>query len=364
MSDENYTQKLRKEFLNQIELKLPFWLKYEEAELKQVLKELEEHIEDKVEELEASGKSNLEATQIAISQMGSPTQIANEYKRRGTPKFYISEGLFPTYLTVLKYAAIAIGLIVAIFTMLGTIIAGLSGGDWLSAIGNGFLNLFIWGTVAVCGISVFFVWLSYEGYFPDDLKNLFKSKEKREAEKRQPPKPKKELPAGKKQKEDLYKKIGEKPSNMFVGGITTLVFGILAVWQPFTILNVLIDPYFLLLLMIVGIFWIILGILHIIQGFFVTALIYEGTRALIPVRAIINLLTIPILIALLLNPQIFPVIWWTESTGLQVTQIADSFLWIFYLVLSIIIVALIGTACYNFYRTVRLNEEDFWISEA
>ncbi len=37
--------------------------------------------------------SYIDAVRQSISEMGNPTEIADEYKRRGTPKYYITEEL-------------------------------------------------------------------------------------------------------------------------------------------------------------------------------------------------------------------------------------------------------------------------------
>ncbi len=366
MSDDRYREKLIKDFLDEVEEKLPFWLKTDEDELKEVLAELREHVEDKVEAIEETGKSKLEATQLAISQMGSPTTIAREYKRRGTPKLYITEELWPTYLTVLKYAGLGLGLLFLIYTTIKALLTGLSGGNWLGVFANGMKGLFFTSLMVASGISVLFVWLSYEGFFLEDLKMIFKSKEARKAEKERqkmeslgPPKVTIEKPIVEKPKKILPKGV-EKSQDLVGGGIFTLVIGFIAVWQPFAELNALIHPQFLVLGTIMGIAWVIIGILGIIHGMF-SNWSYIGNKIMIPLRAIVVLgFAFPIIVFLFQNPQIFPIIWWSKTTGLTVVELGTNFYWIYYLILFFVLLGTIIGKLKKIYYGARLEEEDFF----
>ena len=88
-----------KEYLKEVEKRLPEWLK-DKKEHKEVLAELEDHIWSKAEELSGMGQPTIETVQMAISHMGKPETIAKEYKRRGTPKYYITEEMWPSYLKI------------------------------------------------------------------------------------------------------------------------------------------------------------------------------------------------------------------------------------------------------------------------
>lgn len=360
MSDERYRKKLIKEFLDEVEEKLPFWLKANEDELKEVLKELEEHIEDKAEALEDTGKDRLEATQLAIAQMGKPSTIAREYKRRGTPKLYITEELFPMYLTVLKYAGLAIGLITIIVTTLRALVVGLTGGDWLAMIGQGFSGLLISTLVVAAGITAVFVWLSYEGFFPEDIKNALKSKKQREAEKLQPPKVKIEKPSMAEPKQKLPRGV-DKPQSLIAGGIVTMVFGIIAIWQPFGPINAVLAPEFsdfMVLLTAIGAFWVVLGMLGIVHGAF-SSWSYRGNQAMLPIRAVVGLFAIGILGILLANPQMFPIVWWSGSNFVAY-HIGTEFYWIYYLVLVLCTIGTIVVTIYKIVCAAMLKEEDFF----
>ena len=97
---EKEMRDLIKDYLKEVKSKLPEWLK-DKKEHKEILAELEEHIWSKADELSGMGQPTVESVQMAISSMGSPQSIAKEYKRRGTPKVYITKEMWPLYLKVL-----------------------------------------------------------------------------------------------------------------------------------------------------------------------------------------------------------------------------------------------------------------------
>jgi len=359
MNDEEYEKKAIKEFLKDIELKLPIWLKSDPQELANVLKELEEHIQDKAEAIGASGKPRDEAVRIAISEMGSPSKIAREYKKRGTPKFYITEELWPSYIMVLKYGLLVIVLINVIITVVGAITAGLMGYNWGPTVIRGLVNLFYGCLLGGVVISAVFVGLSYEGYFPEDFQKLTKKKQAGQATAPQQPKPPKtRIERLEAEKARHYPKGVEKRSDLIAGGIFTFIIAIFAISQPFTDLNALLNPDFLKLIQAIGVFWLISGIFEIVHGGFVSWS-FNANRALYPVRAIISLAGIAIVAQFLVRPEIFPIFWWNES-GLVILSIATQYYWIYYLVLSLAILGLIIGAIHKFYRAVVLQEAEFF----
>ncbi len=362
-------ENLIKKFLDEIELKLPFWLKYNEEELKNVLDELREHIEDKAEALEAAGETRVEAVRAAIFQMGDPATIVREYKRRGTPKFYITEELFPLYLDVMRYAGYAVGAIFAIIAIVGTLLTAFTGGAWVNYFFGVIPSFLMWTVIVAAGITVVFAWFSYEGFFPEDLKEMMKPKEKRKTGSRAPPKTRvtvaqpapamsRSAPLAMEEK-PKYPKNLKKPHDLIIGGIFNAVVGIICVAQPFSQLNAMLDPVFLQIMMGVGFFWIILGILSIIHGS-MAGWSWEANRGLYPARAVISLAGISMVILLLMNPQAFPIPVWTEETGFQFLSLATEFYWLYYLIGALIIIGIIGTAIHNIYRAATLPEEYFF----
>lgn len=176
MSEED-KKDLIKEYLREVKTKLPEWLK-EKKEHKEILVELEEHIWSKAEELSGTDQPTLDTIQIAIDHMGTPETIAKEYKRRGTPKFYITEELWPLYKNVLSFAFLVILVINIIIPILNVVFDNTSGGEIFNNVVTGLQMGFLWSFVI---ITIIFVALSMEGYFPED----FKSKKTLEDEEKQ-----------------------------------------------------------------------------------------------------------------------------------------------------------------------------------
>ena len=359
MSDEQYGRKVIKDFLGEIELKLPAWLKADPEEVQKVLKELEEHIDDKIEAIEQTGKSRTEAVHTAISEMGSPAQIAREYKRRGTPKFYITEELFPDYLNVLKIMVFIVFAIAAISATVNLIvIAVTASGDWWVPILQALQGFVVWGIIAAGIITIIFVWLSYEGFLPSDFKKIFKKKGTTQVKASAsivPPKT--TIEGGVVGQKRTYPKGVEKRSDLIAGGIFSFIFAVFAISQPFTTLNALINPLFLQLILAIGLFWLVEGIFELIHGGFVSWS-FTGNRVLYPIRAIISLASIVVLGQFLIHPEIFPIFWWPGS-GFTVLSIAPEFYWIYYLILSLIILGTVIGAIHKIYRAVTLKSEEF-----
>jgi len=158
MSERNF-EYLVKGFLKEVKEKLPGWIKENKQERKNVLGELEEHVWDKAGELSDTGKPTEQSVRLAISHMGNPSTIAREYKKRGTPKFYISEELWPLYKKVLTIVCSIIIVVSVVFLALNLITGG------LIDISISFSGIF----VAFSIITIIFVALSMEGYFPEDF---------------------------------------------------------------------------------------------------------------------------------------------------------------------------------------------------
>lgn len=358
MNDEEYGKKVIKEFLNAIEMKLPIWLKSDPEESAKVLKELEEHITDKIEALEQAGKSRIDAVHTAIAEMGSPAQITREYRRRGTPKFWISEELWPYYVDVLKVMAIILGVIIAISTIINSIIAAVDVGEWWVHIFEGLGSFALWGFVAAGVITLIFAGLSYEGLLPSDFQKMFKKKgtpQVKVSVTATPPKTTVEY--GGLGTKRPYPKGVEKRSDLIAGGVFTFIVAVFAISQPFEDLNVKINPLFLQLLLAIGIFWLFSAILELIHAGFVSWS-FTGNRVLYPIRAIISLLSLIVLVQFLVHPEIFPLFWWPEGS-FTVLNIAPEFYWIYYLVLSLIILGNVIGNCHKIYRAATLKIEEF-----
>ncbi len=154
-------------FKKEVKKKLPIWLKTKESELKDFLDELEDHIWDKASELADGADPKLMHVREAIVQMGSPRKIAKEFRTRGTPKFFITEELWPWYYRSLIFAGV-----VSILVNMITMAFKLGKGDTVTIVGNAFWEIFVGFAFAFAGITILFVQLSYQGFLPEDFKRL------------------------------------------------------------------------------------------------------------------------------------------------------------------------------------------------
>lgn len=169
MSEENketYSseQKLVKDFLYDVRRRLPFWLKDQKEDVDEIIEELENHIWDRATELAEGDDPSPEQIEQIINQMGSPGKIASEYKRRGKPKYFITEELWPQYqrsMMIFGAALVALNIIIA-FARIGSHSAA-------DIFGGLFQGIFTSLAIAVIITTVIFAALSHEGYLPDDL---------------------------------------------------------------------------------------------------------------------------------------------------------------------------------------------------
>ena len=102
-----------------------------------------------------------------------------------------------------------------------------------------------------------------------------------------------------------------------------------------------------------------LGILDLINGMF-AVWTYQTHKGFIIVGAVVSLCTIPVWTILLLNPQIMPLVFWSQSTGLYVHGIRPDLYWIFYLVVVLIIIGTIAAAIEETYKASQFNVEDYY----
>jgi len=164
MSTQTKNEAVIDEFLSEVESKLPFWLRDNKEEVKEILEELKNHIWDKVVEIAGENEPAFEDIEQAIRQMGRPAEIANEYKRRGKPKFFITEELAPLYVRTLVIALVAQFFlnIIGVFFNIGT---GAAGRRFFS-------GLAISSAITLILITILFTYLSMEGYYPENLQNF------------------------------------------------------------------------------------------------------------------------------------------------------------------------------------------------
>jgi len=283
-----------REYLKEIEKRLPEWLK-DKKEHKEILADLEEHLWSKAAELSETGQPDVKSVNLAIDHMGTPQNIAKEYKRRGEPKFFLTQELWPLYVKVLStvfaiiVSLVIIGLIVSFFTGNGSF-ESLVGG-LITGIQTGILLSF---TI----VTIVFVALSHEGYFPEDFKSKKEQKLMKQLREQ-------EVEEGGTISRTLKQPLKPfiKPAGEIIGGGIGLVFGIILLTQPFP--TYMFFPDFLMILRIFGLITMLEGSLDIYRGII-------GNRqpnthqVLHTITILFKLSVIPLLVILMNRPEIFP----------------------------------------------------------
>lgn len=324
---ETSMQNSVKEFLKDVKKALPDWLK-DKKEHKGILADLEEHIWEKARELSETGQPTEESVRKAIDHMGTPQSIAKEYKRRGTPKVYITAEMWPLYIKVLT----VVFAVIIVLNAVGLVFNVLSGtvdlGQLIEGLANGIQLGLLFSFVI---ISIIFVVLSMEGYFPEDLKSKRKLKEE-----------KKRIAAGK------PPKVFIKPVGEIIGGGIGLIVGIVFLVQPFPTYMFVAD--FLLLLRFFGILMIIGGLVDITRG--VIGNRNPGTHQVIHVfKILLKIAAIPFLVVLMNRPEIFP--WF--STPWVFVGIPAEFYDAYRIGMIVLIVIVALTTIDDIYKIVKLE---------
>jgi uncharacterized membrane protein len=207
---------------------------------------------------------------------------------------YITKELWPLYkkvLVILFSILVAINVVTMIFNLLTGNIS-----DALNFAG------YIMGYMAVFTIvTIIFVVLSMEGYLPED----FKSEKELKKEAKELEKAKKEgIPVSKITGKPLKPLVS--PAEKIIGGIFSLIIGILFIAQPIPGLFSLFHPEFRILLIIFGILIIIDGGMTLIRGIIGNQ--YFTVHQVLEVFTIgLKVAGIPVLVILLNRPEIFPI---------------------------------------------------------
>ncbi len=344
---EKEMESLVKEFLKNVKTKLPDWLK-EKKEHKEILAEFEDHIWSKAEELSKTGQPTLETVQVAIDHMGTPENIAKEYKRRGTPKVYITEELWPLYIKVLIIGFLVIIAINIITPIINIIFENISAEEIVDSLATG-LQAGLLGAFAV--ITIIFVALSMQGYFPEDFKSKKSLKEQEKQVKLA-----KERDLAYETKEGKPLKPFIKPVGEIIGGVILITIGLFLFIQPIPGLNKLIDPEFLLLVRFGSLFVITEGFFDMTRGLIGNRQI--NTHQIIHVITIIvKLSSISIAVLMMLRPEIFPIIVFKESSDtFQNIGIDTEFYNTFRAIAALVIAGMALSTIENFYNIYKLQK--------
>ena len=159
-------QEMINSYLTRVFKKLPEWLKLKKDEVVKVLKDLESQILDEAKNIADGQEPTDYHIQQALIQIGTPESIAKLYKRRGTPKLYITEELFDFFVrTMLFFFLIVIGinLIVSIFKFIFQPL------KWYLTLGEMFSGMWIGCLITALVITIIFVYFSMEGFLPEDF---------------------------------------------------------------------------------------------------------------------------------------------------------------------------------------------------
>nr|MDO8110945.1 hypothetical protein [Candidatus Sigynarchaeota archaeon] len=292
MSKPTTQDQLLDEFLDQVEAKLPQWIKDTKSKRADVLAELREHVLDKAEELAGSSNVDNVIMQKAIATMGTPESIARAYKRRSTPKIFISTELWPYYLRFFVILAV-----VVITANLATGIIGYLAGESIAILEA--IQRIEFGLCAVfTALTLVFMWLSAEGYFPEDFDEKGKTKASEKVPER--------------------RQMVSKPAKLVAASIE-LFIAIIAITLPFPTLVSLMNPTFTMLIRGMGFCWLASGMFTLGEGL-------AGTKhpRMLQVCTIaasaVSVLAIMFLVPMILDPSIVPVIYWLNLESPMTVQ--------------------------------------------
>jgi hypothetical protein len=293
MNQQN-KEDLVKEFIKKVRKALPDWLK-DKKEHKDILAELEEHIWQKATELSGTGQPTEQSVRAAIVQMGTPKSIAKEYKRRGEPKVYITKEMWPLYTRVLGI----VFTVIIVLNVVGMVASILTETVSLDLLLDGFIMGIQMGLlVTFVIITLIFVGLSMEGYFPED----FKSKKEQKLLKLEQ---EKAVEAGLPVSEITTKPLKPfiKPIGEVIAASIGLIFGVLLLFQPFP--TFMFIAVFLVVLRLAGLLLISESILDISRGIIGNRK-PETHQVIHGFIIVIKFLWVPLLLYLMIHPEIFP----------------------------------------------------------
>jgi hypothetical protein len=290
-------EKIVKDYIKQVKKKMPEWFKDKKTELQDVLDEIENHVWDKSYELAESENPSAQDVEAAIQYIGSPAKITKDYKKRGTPAFYITEELLPLYK---KTSTIIIAIVIGL-RLVGMLVefATNSPVDPDLGIFSIIISVLFFTTIG-------FVILSREGYLPENLGIKAKKRKKETSSEIEYEK----FESGISHKKAIPPKYVKK-GGLMIGGLIVFFFGTMFISQPQlpqseNLIIPIISSEFRM--------WIrFVGIVMILEGFL---LIYRATLSKINYTGHIIVM---ILIALTVIPSLGLLIWLDGNTQILPT---------------------------------------------
>jgi hypothetical protein len=339
---EDKVEQIFENYLDKVKQKLPDWLTDDKEELEGILGELEDHLRNKAEELSDTEGPTPKSARLAIAHLGSPSSIAKEYKRRGTPYIYITKELWPVYKKILY---IVFPILAALITF--SIVFNLLTGNFEDA--ANFIQYYTAFASAFLIITAIFVVLSMEGYFPED----FKSKAEQKVEETQRKKGKQMgLPVSPDTGEQLKPFV--KPIEKFIGGAIAMVIAMIFITQLIPGFFSQMDFEFRIILLLFGVLLLIDSITTIIRGLLGNTRVYIH-QIIQGITIILKIIAIPLCIILILNPEFFPVGYW-EGPEFIISDIPEVLVNSFSITMIILTVILIATIAENVYEIIKLQK--------
>ncbi len=377
------------DFLTQIKRKLPEWLKWKEDEVQNILEDLKQQILNEAIFIANGYEPSNADIQQALIQIGTPENIANIYKKRGTPKLYITEELLDFYLRSLFFfwiIVISINIIVSVFQFFFE--------PWWNVLGSMFTGIWISCLITAVVITCVFVYFSMEGFLPEDFgvfpKRLalmfpihftkrdleetrqytkFKLEEAKQRAKERIIKAR-SLPVEKvsevkaiseerlavaKAKRELRKLQPISVGELTFGVAGGIIFGLFLILQPFAEFTELFEELFLDWLIIFGLLIFISGLFNLVR-LIAGVRNYTAQQVLIFFEALFSIAYIPLFMYLLNNPEIFPISLFSGGNITEIPSDPDSIAYIIYFWVHIgIIIAIVGGFAGNIYKIYKIQ---------
>jgi len=372
------------DFLEKVKNKLPEWLKDKPDQINEILFDLEQQIREKAIEISGLEEPTQYAIEKAIYAIGPPDSIAKVYKKRGTPKYYITEELWDFYLRALLFSlavVVVINFIRVVFQFFFKV--------WYLLILDFFSGVYIGFLIVIVIVSGLFVFLSMEGYLPEDFGDLprhlgliiqyktaemisererkelitIETKEKMREIK---VKAKESLIHAKENIIDAQEKISEariktkkkirtvSTGDLIAGFVLGIIFGLVCIIQPFYTLEPYFELEFLEWLRFFGLVVLIGALIELIR-LAIGADNVGGQKVMLVINGLYNIAYFPLLIYLINHPDIFPIY---LLSGFQISSLSPGLILdIYHWVGAALSIILILTIFFNIYKAARLGEE-------
>jgi len=398
MSDSE--NKLVKNYIAQVKQKLPEWLKWKEEELKNILNDLEQQLYNEARAISGGELLTDADVQEAIMRMGPPESIAKLYKRRGTPRFYITQELIEFYLRSLFFffgVVLFVNILGAVFRFIFKV--------WWEVLGGMLTGIWIGCLISAVVITIVFVYFSMEGFLPEDFgiipkrlailfpfnfneEQLEESKiytkqkiqeakvlreEKMAAAKHLVKEKIIEIKAKEKEKfatakvlrkqkveeAKLKREIGKTQpvtiGELIFGTLAGIIFGLILIIQPFAVAG-LMQQAFLDWLKIMGFLIFISGLFSLVR-LVIGVSNYTGQQVFLVIGAIYNLAYIPLFVLLINQPEIFPISLFSGGNIPAIPADPTNIIFIVYFwVIIAIILGIMGGMIGNFFKVGKYSK--------